>query len=187
MKFDEARACVIERVTAARVSAPPEQVALDSAAGRVLAENILADRDFPALARSVRDGFAVRAADLPGTCASSARCAPAKVSRAMWAPGEAVEIMTGAPVPRGADRGGHGGTRHASARWLRHYGPRRRTRPVHQSARVRSARRRSSAHARQAAGLRRHRPAGGGRQERGCRVSPGRAWRFSPPATRSCQ
>ena len=42
---------------------------LECAAGRVLAEDVAADRDTPALARSVRDGFAVRAIDLPGELA----------------------------------------------------------------------------------------------------------------------
>ena len=67
LSFDHARACVIERVLAGRIFAAPESVALECAAGRVLAEEIRADRDLPAVARSVRDGFAVRAQDVPGT------------------------------------------------------------------------------------------------------------------------
>jgi molybdopterin molybdotransferase len=42
-----------------------ESVALEAAAGSVLAEALRADRDYPAVARSVRDGYAVRAIDLP--------------------------------------------------------------------------------------------------------------------------
>lgn len=103
MKFDEARACVIERVTAARVMSPPEQVALDSAAGRVLAENILADRDLPALARSVRDGFAVHAEDVPGSLRVIGEVRAGDSFDGAVGPGEAVEIMTGAPVPGGAN------------------------------------------------------------------------------------
>jgi len=62
MSFDQARACVIERVLAERCLHPRK---LRWSAGRPRAgEEIRADRDYPALARSVRDGFAVRAADV---------------------------------------------------------------------------------------------------------------------------
>ena len=57
---------VIERVRNARAAPAVEEVALDSVCGRVLAEIVSADRDYPAVSRSVRDGFAVRAVDLPG-------------------------------------------------------------------------------------------------------------------------
>ncbi|MBZ5591901.1 MAG: molybdopterin molybdotransferase MoeA [Acidobacteriia bacterium] len=103
MTFDEARACVIERVTAGRVLPPPEEVVLESASGRVLAENILADRDLPALARSVRDGFAVRAVDVPGKLAVIGEVRAGDCFEGTVRPGEAVEIMTGAPVPAGAN------------------------------------------------------------------------------------
>lgn len=66
LTFLAARQTVIDKVTGARLHPEVETVALDAAAGRVLAEDIAADRDVPALARSVRDGYAVRAADLPG-------------------------------------------------------------------------------------------------------------------------
>jgi molybdopterin molybdotransferase len=103
MKFDQARMCVIERVTDARVMAPVEEVALDSAAGRVLAEIVVADRDLPALARSVRDGFAVHAEDVPGTLRVAGEVRAGGLFEGEVGPGEAVEIMTGAPVPRGAN------------------------------------------------------------------------------------
>ncbi len=166
MKFDEARACVIERVTAARVMASSEQVALDSAAGRVLAENILADRDSPALARSVRDGFAVHAEDVPGTLRVIGEVRAGERFDGDVGPRRSRRDHDRRSCAARRERGGHGGTRRAWARRLRHYRPRRRTRTVHQSARVRSARRRSSAHPRQAPGLRRHRLARGGGQER---------------------
>jgi molybdopterin molybdotransferase len=103
MTFEQARACVIEKVASLRAEPAGEDVALDEAAGRVCAEAIAADRDYPATARSIRDGFAVRAADTPGRLrvAGEARAGappPQGVAR-----GEAVEIMTGAPVPAGAD------------------------------------------------------------------------------------
>jgi len=93
----------MERVAAERLSAAPEQVRLECAAGRVLAEHIRADRDFPALARSVRDGFAVRAADVPGTVRAIGEVRAGDRFDGAVGPGEAVEIMTGAPVPDGAD------------------------------------------------------------------------------------
>ncbi len=94
---------MIERVLAGRLFAPPETVALDCAASRVLAEEIRADRDFPALARSVRDGFAVRAQDVPGTLRVIGEVRAGDRFEGMIGAGEAVEIMTGAPVPHGAD------------------------------------------------------------------------------------
>lgn len=94
---------MIERVLAGRLFAAPETVALESAAGRVLAEEIRADRDFPAIARSVRDGFAVRAQDVPGSLRVIGEVRAGDRFEGAIAAGEAVEIMTGAPVPRGAD------------------------------------------------------------------------------------
>jgi len=88
---------------AGRLFAAPESVALECAAGRVLAEEIRADRDFPALARSVRDGFAIRAQDLPGTLRVIGEVRAGDRFEGAVAAGEAVEIMTGAPVPSGAD------------------------------------------------------------------------------------
>jgi len=103
MTFDEARACVIERVTAGRLFVPSEEVLLESAAGRVLAETILADRDVPALARSVRDGFAVRAEGVPGTLQVTGEVRAGERFEGVVGPRQAVEIMTGAPVPGGAN------------------------------------------------------------------------------------
>lgn len=80
-----------------------ETVTLECAAGRVLAEAVAADRDYPALARSVRDGYAVRAADLPGTLQVIGEVRAGDRFDGEIAAGQTVEIMTGAPVPRGAD------------------------------------------------------------------------------------
>lgn len=103
MSFDEARACVIERVTAGRALPSAEVVELECAAGRVLAEPLDADRDYPAMARSVRDGFAIQAGDVPGTLQVVGEVRAGEVFEGEVAAGQAVEIMTGAPVPRGAD------------------------------------------------------------------------------------
>jgi molybdopterin molybdotransferase len=73
------------------------------AAGRVLADDVAADRDTPALARSVRDGYAVRAADAPGELQVIGEARAGGRFGGFVGPGQAVEIMTGAPVPDGAD------------------------------------------------------------------------------------
>src|SRR5438552_9736885 len=66
LSFRDARGCVIDRVAGARLAPAVEEVGLDCAAGRVLASDARADRDYPAADRSVRDGFALRASDVPG-------------------------------------------------------------------------------------------------------------------------
>jgi molybdopterin molybdotransferase len=87
---------------------PPktEAVPLLQALGRVLAGPVLADRDFPPFPRATRDGFAVRAADLstlPATFEVIGQIkAGAGFSRTVES-GQAVEIMTGAALPAGAD------------------------------------------------------------------------------------
>ena len=66
LTFTQARETVLTTVRAARQAPATEEAGLEAAAGRVLAEDIATDRDVPAAARSVRDGYAVRATDLPG-------------------------------------------------------------------------------------------------------------------------
>ena len=101
--FDQARDCVIAQVSAASPPPASEEVALLEAAGRVLAESVAADRDYPPVARSVRDGFAVRAANLPGELRVIGEVRAGESFGREVGAGEAVEIMTGAPVPQGAD------------------------------------------------------------------------------------
>lgn len=82
-----------------------ERLALEEAMGRVLAQSICADRDQPPFTRSTRDGFACRAAE----ASAHEYLKLAGASRAGSVPagplpkGAAWEIMTGAPVPPGAD------------------------------------------------------------------------------------
>lgn len=106
--FEEARHLVEARAAELR---PPrlETVGLLQAAGRVLAEPVLADRDIPPFPRATRDGYAVRAADvakLPATLnvIGEVRAGekPERIPAGL-AQGQAVSIMTGAPVPDGAD------------------------------------------------------------------------------------
>ncbi|MBV9267914.1 MAG: molybdopterin molybdotransferase MoeA, partial [Acidobacteriaceae bacterium] len=82
---------------------PTEQVPLLSAHRRVLAENVVADRDYPALRRSLRDGFAVHRSGLPGTLWVRGQVRAGEGEQPELVEGEALEIMTGAPVPKGAD------------------------------------------------------------------------------------
>ncbi len=94
---------MLAQAAAANVALPKEQATLQKAAGRVLAEPILADRDYPPVSRSVRDGFAVRASDVPGELTVIGEVRAGEAFQGELQPGQAVEIMTGAPLPRGAD------------------------------------------------------------------------------------
>jgi len=108
LSFEEARHVVEQHVVQARPWGV-EGVDLLSALGRVLALPIPADRDFPPFRRAMRDGYAVRAADLaqlPVTLEVigeiKAGAAASEIPREVN-PGQAVAIMTGAPTPSGAD------------------------------------------------------------------------------------
>lgn len=103
LTFAEARGRVLEEVRGARKAPATEEAGLDRAAGRVLAEDVAADRDSPAVARSVRDGYAVRAADLPGELRIIGEVRAGERFTGTVGAGQAVEIMTGAPMPAGAD------------------------------------------------------------------------------------
>src|SRR5271166_7181658 len=106
--FTDARQAVEER--AASVSPTDlEMFSLLDALGLVLAEDLLADRDFPPFPRSTRDGFAVRSEEVVKApvelrCIGELRAgASEEQSHIRVGRGETVEIMTGAPVPHGAD------------------------------------------------------------------------------------
>lgn len=103
LSFLEARECVCANVRELRRAPAQKRVDLEHAAGRVLAEDVAADRDTPAVSRSVRDGFAVRAADLPGELEVIGEVRAGELFQGQVERGQAVEIMTGAPVPAGAD------------------------------------------------------------------------------------
>ena len=98
---------VIEHLLS-RAPRPPkvEQVALVDALGRVLAEDLLAPSDVPAWDNSAMDGYALRARDLPiegGFLPLAGRIAAGDSGLTPLAPGQAVRIFTGAPLPPGAD------------------------------------------------------------------------------------
>ena len=101
MTFQEARQCILREVPALRNRI--EHVAALESAGRVLAEDVSADRDYPPFDRSARDGFAVRVADLPGELLVTGEVRAGEFFEGEVSAGSAVEIMTGAPLPRGAD------------------------------------------------------------------------------------
>jgi molybdopterin molybdotransferase len=103
LPFAEARETVL-RIVGAAVPAPDiETIALDEAAGRVLARDIAADRPYPPFSRSIRDGYAVHSADFPGQVRVVGEVAAGQTFGRPLERGEAVEIMTGAPVPGGAN------------------------------------------------------------------------------------
>ena len=79
-----------------------ETVELLAGAGRVLAAAVVADRDQPPFDRATRDGYAVRAGERELRVVGSVRAGERWLGKAIGE-GEAVEIMTGAPVPAGAD------------------------------------------------------------------------------------
>ncbi len=103
LTFHEARATVLRELSATVTVPPVESLPLREAAGRVLAENALADRNYPPFNRAMRDGFALRAADIPGHLHVVGEVRAGQTFPGVVQQGEAVEIMTGAPVPRGAD------------------------------------------------------------------------------------
>ena len=83
-----------------------ESVALADALGRVLAEDVAADTDLPPFDRAQMDGYAVRSEDLretPARLRVVGEAAAGKGWRGTLQAGEAVRIMTGAPLPAGAD------------------------------------------------------------------------------------
>jgi molybdopterin molybdotransferase len=85
---------------------PPEGVALEDACGRVLAEDVAADTDLPPFDRAQMDGYAVRSEDLRAGAARLrvvGEAAAGRGWRGTLQAGEAVRIMTGAPLPAGAD------------------------------------------------------------------------------------
>jgi len=101
--FEEARRIVLEHAPPLRT----EEAALLEASGRLLAEDLRAPWDMPQWDNSAMDGYAVRAAECAAAGAAGLSIAgflPAgRAATAELAPHTAVRIMTGAPLPPGAD------------------------------------------------------------------------------------
>ena len=108
LSFEDARH-VVERHAAQVRRGELEAAQLLASAGRVLGKAVAADRDFPPFRRAMRDGYAVRAADLAQLPATLEVIAEIKAGiapedlPAEIGPGQAARIMTGAPTPTGAD------------------------------------------------------------------------------------
>jgi molybdopterin molybdotransferase len=107
LSFEQARHVVEEHAATLRPRGK-ELVELLDSPGQVLAEPVLADRNFPPFPRATRDGYAVRAADLATLPAKLKVIAEIKAGAAVDVKfkvesGQAAAIMTGAPAPPGAD------------------------------------------------------------------------------------
>ena len=99
LTIDDALRLILERVQ----PLDAEDVAIEEAAGRVLAEPARAAVDLPPFPSSAMDGYALRAADTPGTLPVAARIAAGRPAPRALAAGEAMAIATGGVVPDGAD------------------------------------------------------------------------------------
>ncbi|RKH49761.1 molybdopterin molybdotransferase MoeA [Corallococcus llansteffanensis] len=103
LPVEEARARILGLCT----PLPPEWVPMDDALGRALAEDVLARRTLPPWDNSAMDGYAVRTADLLGplpirlTVGETVFAGKLPVREVV--PGTCARIMTGAPLPSGAD------------------------------------------------------------------------------------
>lgn len=106
MSVDEARAAILAHMR----PLPEEAVALAAALGRVLARDVVAAEELPAFANSAMDGYAVRAADT----STASEAAPTRLRLVGEVPagrmyvgtlgaGQTIRILTGAPLPDGAD------------------------------------------------------------------------------------
>ena len=108
LSFSEALT-VVQQHASGLSPTEPELVSLLDGVRLALAEDLVADRDFPPFPRATRDGYAVRSEDVSSMpaklhCVGELRAgASLEQSSVTVKPGEAVEIMTGAPVPSGAD------------------------------------------------------------------------------------
>ena len=106
MSLEDARARMLDGL----VALPTEVVALGDAAGRVLAEDLTSRHTLPPWDNSAMDGFAVIAADVaaaskdaPVRLTVTGEAAAGRVADGVVTPGTTVRILTGAPLPKGAD------------------------------------------------------------------------------------
>ena len=110
LSYKDARAHVMAAAPALAARLGTERVALDEALGRILAEPIVASEPLPRFDNSAVDGYAVRASDVEGAHEDAPvrlevleTVAAGHVPRRSVGPGQAVLVMTGAPLPAGAD------------------------------------------------------------------------------------
>jgi molybdopterin molybdotransferase len=106
LSFEQALAVVREKVSATRPQPKTESLPLHRVPGRVIGEDVIADRDYPPFNRSTRDGYAVRSADLgrvPSVLENRGEVRAGEYFSREIVVGDCLRIMTGAPVPTGAD------------------------------------------------------------------------------------
>lgn len=106
LSFPDARRKVVEVVKGLSRTLKSERIPLEDAQGRVLAAAVISDRDYPPFPRSTRDGYAVRSADLRAPGASLVLIGEIRAGQAFAgtvAPGQCVQIMTGAAAPGDTD------------------------------------------------------------------------------------
>jgi molybdopterin molybdotransferase len=103
--YQDARDLVVSRSTALSRQLRTELVPLLNALGRVLAQEIVADREYPPFDRSIRDGYAVRAADTHSgaTLGCIGELKAGDTPSTSVGRGTCIQIMTGAALPEGAD------------------------------------------------------------------------------------
>ncbi|MFZ2540237.1 MAG: gephyrin-like molybdotransferase Glp [Gallionella sp.] len=102
LTLNAAQQCILQHITTLGV----EQVKLEASLGRVLAEQVRSNRDHPPYDVSAMDGYAVRAADLqhiPAILVQVEDIKAGAMPTMAVLPGQCARIMTGAPIPQGAD------------------------------------------------------------------------------------
>src|SRR5579863_5182362 len=106
LTFEQALSVVKEKMGTAKRDPATEVLSLEQVRGRVLAEDICADRDYPPFHRAARDGYALRVSDLGSLPAILERVGEVRAGEhyaRKLGPDQCIEIMTGAPLPEGAD------------------------------------------------------------------------------------
>lgn len=102
LTVEQALAAILAEVA----RAPAETIPLEASLGQILAEEIVSDDDSPPFNKALMDGYAVRAADVTAESKPLRvieQVTAGQVPRRNVGPGEATRIMTGAPIPDGAD------------------------------------------------------------------------------------
>src|SRR5207253_1317687 len=97
--LDDAQRTILDAVAPLE----PRSFARRDCRGLVLAEDVVANEPVPPFANTGMDGYAVRAADTPGSLRVIGELPAGRAPTIGVGPGEAIRIMTGAPMPEGAD------------------------------------------------------------------------------------
>jgi len=106
LSYEQALSDIEEKLGAANPTPKIESVPLAQAWGRILAEDVKADRDYPPFHRATRDGFAVRSQNVDRAGVVFKLAGEVRAGESFRAPveeGQCVQIMTGAPLPAGTD------------------------------------------------------------------------------------